>query len=220
MHTALLVIGDTVVLDGSLSAALKACGFKVIQQNAEPKEGVNPPYSLLIQSAAQRGWRLESGKTPRTASAPTFILADPVQIAEMVPPLLALGICPVTDADLDALFATLYKLAGSDDAIVVELAESLLATNDEYLGELRASLEAGDCGQVASLAHRLKNSASMLSCQGLVEVCIALETWGKNSAADEPDNVQTAHALVAWLAIAVNVLDNRLRQDMARMGGK
>jgi HPt (histidine-containing phosphotransfer) domain-containing protein len=196
-------------LGSALNTVLQACNFKIVQC----------PDSAL--------WRLEPNSAPVPDKVPApdsvsasraisaFVLPDPARITDVVVALLALDVCPVTEIELNGLFDRLYDLAGQDRVIATELADSLLMTNEGDLKALRAALAAARWEDMVSMAHRLKSSASMVSCLGLVEICASLETLGKAHQSDDSADEIAACALLALMSSAFGRLHARLQKILA-----
>lgn len=218
MHRALILCEGAAFFSGSLSSALASCGFDVVERSASPDDDLKGPWALVVRCRGCSGsapvsyqlWSTQTAGAGLAAdSATAFELSEPVKLADLVVPLLALGLPPITDDELAGLFDRLYELASNDDAIVAELIGSLVATNEEDLAALRAALVGRNWGEFASFAHRLKSSARMLACRGLVSVCETLENSGGH------DDVPRALALTALITSALTVLNARLRTDLS-----
>lgn len=216
MHRALLVCDAANVPDSSLNAVLGICGFEVVESMALPADESVRSWPLVVGCCTGPDGRVShslwvpviSGAPVTGTSTAPVVLREPVTLADLTLPLLALGFTALTQADLDGLYDRLDELASHDETIVTELVVSLLATNEGDLAGLRTALLAAQADTVSSFAHRLKSSARMLGCFGLVAGCEALE---RRSASEDP---RSALALIAWIASALNVLNTRLREEL------
>lgn len=210
MHRALVICENAGPAASTLDGALQACGFEVAR--AETPRNDARAWSLIAQpmtspedAAGQyRIWLPWAGFSPGSGAASALALPNRVGAADVTAVLLAFGYALISSEELGALFDVLYELGGHDTAIVSELVDSLVSTNDDDLLHLRRALASGRWTEVATLAHRIKSVGRMLACRGLVSVCARLEAVA-NGGGDE-----SAFALVALMAPALLTLRERL----------
>lgn len=215
MHAA-LVIDETRSAGGNdaLHAALDACGFAVTIGNGWPPPAERARRALIAtclgSSNPPPGYRLW---LPGTAG-PEHVgleLAGRVGLPDVVAVLLACGYTLANAYECARIFDTLGDLCGHDAGTVTELAETLIASNDEDLEALRRALAQGRRPDVAAAAHRLKSVARMLACPSLAAVCAQLE-----GRANAPSDTAGAAALAALLVPGFAALDIALRRGPER----
>lgn len=82
--------------------------------------------------------------------------------------------------DADQLMASL----GDDGELAAELVTAFLEDSPERRDSLRESLDAGDAGQTAKLAHSLKGMCGVVRCNGLSNLALSMETAGRDGNMD------------------------------------
>lgn len=207
--------------EAALRAAFSSCGYQVVNL-ADHGDGAVPPDSLLVRAGPDEGGPDREAAysvalilpvaQPLQSALPVFTLTMPVRLADVVVSLQAMGFAAVTPAELEQVVPALYSLAGDDATVAMELIKSLRSTTLTFQLQIHCALRKGDNRAVSSLAHRLKSSASMVSCTGLVKVCATLELYCTPAIAREcPGQVM---ALAVWMDSGLNVLQARLDQAM------
>ncbi len=118
-------------------------------------------------------------------------LAKPIRVEELE---LALRNCqpltqtrpePVTPAVLDsAALSRLSDLAGGDAAFLADMVETFCGDGPTMLAEIRTAVEKADAVTLRRVAHSLKSNCRDFGATTLAQLCLELETMGKEARLD------------------------------------
>jgi HPt (histidine-containing phosphotransfer) domain-containing protein len=95
----------------------------------------------------------------------------------------------------------LREMGGGDEMFVAELIGIFLADAPRMLAEMRRALELGDATTLRRVAHSLKSNSRDFGAEALAQVCLTMETLGKegklDGAMDKLTEAETEYGRVA-----------------------
>ncbi|MES2878525.1 MAG: PAS domain S-box protein [Pseudomonadota bacterium] len=133
------------------------------------------------------------------------MLAKWLPLADETPDEAADTAFPVWDATM------LGQLVGDNPAMHRRLLEKFLINANEQVAAIGLAIAAGECSDVADVAHTLKSAARSVGAMALGELCQALETAGR--AHDGP----TCTALAEGLKLAFSGAEEKIKNYVIKL---